>query len=144
MQYVWHVNMNFLFNLLILFYFYSMYFLVFSSYDRYFDQFLYDYLMCRHGNDQFHVHFRLTRPLLFVGRWKWRGLWGKKWRERYSFPANVGIFSLSNDINKVLFPICTLTWRVNNYVSRQAKDINRREESTNYLFKIVLLLFSYC
>ena len=24
-------------------------------------------------------------------------------------------------MNKVLFPICTLTWRVNNYVSRQEK-----------------------
>ena len=30
---------------------------------------------------------------------------------------------------KVLFPICTLTWRVNNYVSCQEKDIKRKNES---------------
>ena len=30
---------------------------------------------------------------------------------------------------KVLFPICTLNWRVNDYVSRQGKDINRRNEN---------------
>ena len=30
-------------------------------------------------------------------------------------------FSLINNIIKVLFPICTLIWRANNYVSRQGK-----------------------
>ena len=33
-------------------------------------------------------------------------------------------------IMMVLFPICNLTWRVNNYVSRQGVGINRRNEST--------------
>ena len=37
------------------------------------------------------------------------------------FPARVGIFSLIYNMIKVLFPICTLIWRVNNYVSRQGK-----------------------
>ena len=31
---------------------------------------------------------------------------------------------------RVLFPICTLTWRANNYVSRQRKSMSRRGEST--------------
>ena len=31
------------------------------------------------------------------------------------------IFSLIYNMIKVLFPICTLIWRVNNYVSRQGK-----------------------
>ena len=31
------------------------------------------------------------------------------------------LFSLINNMIKVLFPICTLIWRVNNYVSRQGK-----------------------
>ena len=31
---------------------------------------------------------------------------------------------------KVLFLLCTFTWRVNNYVSHQGKGINRRNEST--------------
>ena len=33
----------------------------------------------------------------------------------------------------VLFPFCTLNWRVNNYVSRQRKGINRRNERTNII-----------
>ena len=37
------------------------------------------------------------------------------------FPARVGISPLINIMIKVLFPICTLIWRVNNYVSRQGK-----------------------
>ena len=32
---------------------------------------------------------------------------------------------------KVLFPICKLTWRVNIYVSRQGKAINRKNETTD-------------
>ena len=38
-------------------------------------------------------------------------------------------FFIDNTI-KVLPPICTLNWRVNNFVSRQGKGINRRNEST--------------
>ena len=36
------------------------------------------------------------------------------------------------NMNKVLFPICTLNWRVNNYVSRQRKDVNRRNGNNCY------------
>ena len=39
----------------------------------------------------------------------------------------------------VLFPICTLIWRVNIYVSRQGEGINRRNESTKT--QEVMLLF---
>ena len=35
-----------------------------------------------------------------------------------SLAATVGIFNFDVIIYKVLFPTCTLTWRVNNYVSR--------------------------
>ena len=56
-----------------------------------------------------------------VERWKRRGPWGKKWTEGCLFPARVGIFSFVNNMIKVLFPICTLIWRVKNYVSRQGK-----------------------
>ena len=44
--------------------------------------------------------------------------------------ARVGIFYFDIVIYKVLFPICTLTWRVHNYVSRQGKGIIRRNEKT--------------
>ena len=38
-------------------------------------------------------------------------------------------FSCIDNMNKVLFPICTLIWRVNNYVSRPGEGINKRNES---------------
>ena len=41
--------------------------------------------------------------------------------------------SFVNDTSKVLFPTCTLTGRVNNYVSLQAKGINGRNESANFI-----------
>ena len=41
--------------------------------------------------------------------------------EECLFPARVGIFSFVINMIKVLFPICTLIWRVNKYVSRQGK-----------------------
>ena len=34
-------------------------------------------------------------------------------------------------ISKALSTICTLTWRVNNYSSRQRKGMNRRKENTD-------------
>ena len=37
------------------------------------------------------------------------------------FSARVGISPLINNLIEVLFPICTLIWRVNKYVSRQGK-----------------------
>ena len=39
-------------------------------------------------------------------------------------------FSFKHNMIKVIFPFLTLNWRVNNYVSRQGKGINRRNEST--------------
>ena len=41
------------------------------------------------------------------------------------------------NLNKVLLPICTLTWRVNSSVSRQGKSINRRNQNTVIFMKIV-------
>ena len=49
-----------------------------------------------------------------------------------------GHLSFVRNMIIVLFPICTLTWPVNNYISRQGKSINKRNESTNFiLFRIV-------
>ena len=38
-------------------------------------------------------------------------------------------FPFIDNMNEVLFPTCTLNWRVNNYVPRQGKGLNRRNES---------------
>ena len=43
----------------------------------------------------------------------------------------------------VLLLICTLTWRVSNYVSRQGRGIDRRSESTDgevFLITVVVLM----
>ena len=39
-------------------------------------------------------------------------------------------FSSIDKMIKVLFPICTLNWRVTNYVSRQEGGINSSNENT--------------
>ena len=52
-------------------------------------------------------------------------------------------FSFIDKMIKVLLPICTLDWRVNNYVSRQGKGMNRGNESTNKISIYVCSLW-YC
>ena len=78
------------------------------------------YLLCRRGNNHFDVHFRRIGPYFFLskdgknavreGRNAWKGVY---------FPPESASSSLINILIKVLFPIGTLIWRVNNYVSRQ-------------------------
>ena len=50
-------------------------------------------------------------------------------------------FSFVDNRVKVLFPICTLNWRVNIYVFRQRKGENRRKEGTNIFIKIYSLWY---
>ena len=79
------------------------------------------FLLCRRGNNHFDVHFRRIGPVLFLskdgkdavreGRNGWKGVY---------FPPESASFPLINNMIKVLFPICTLIWRANNY-SRQGK-----------------------
>ena len=68
-----------------------------------------------------------------VERRKKMALCGKKW-VLISFlnrHADFDVFLL-----EVFFLICTLIWRVINYVCRQVKCVNRRTESTNERFNI--------
>ena len=48
-------------------------------------------------------------------------------------------FSFIVKLINLLFPICTLTWLVNTYVSRRGKGINSRNESTKMFLLLVLL-----
>ena len=50
---------------------------------------------------------------------------GRNGRKGVYFPPESASFLLINNKIKVLFPICTLIWRVNSYVSRQGKGIKR-------------------
>ena len=42
-------------------------------------------------------------------------------------------FSFIDVMIRVLFPICVLKWRVNTYISRQGKGINRKNESNTFI-----------
>ena len=46
-------------------------------------------------------------------------------------------FSFIDLMIKVPFPTCTLNWRVSNYVSRQRRGLNRRNENTKTKDKLV-------
>ena len=59
--------------------------------------------------------------------------------ERWLFPTRVGFSLFVVNMIKVLFPLCTLTYRVNNCVSHQGRGINRRNESSivrNIIFHV--------
>ena len=80
------------------------------------------YLLCRRGNNHFDVHFRRIRPYVFLSQDGTDAVReGRKGRKGVYFPPESASFLLINNMVKVLFPICTLIWRVNNYVSRQGK-----------------------
>ena len=79
------------------------------------------FIMSR-GNKHFDVHFRRIGPYFFLSKdWKDAACEGKNGRKGVYFPPESASLPLINDMIKVLFPICTLIWRVSNYVSRQGK-----------------------
>ena len=91
---------------------------------------LYNYLLCRRGNNYFDVHVRRIGPVFCLSKG------GKTLSEKEEMDGEVFIsrqswhFPFINNMIKVLFPTFTVIWRVNNYVSRQGKCINTRNEST--------------
>ena len=95
--------------------------------------------MCRRGNKHFDVDFwriRLVQFSLKDGRdaaYEVRN----GWKSVYFPPDSEFFVFMVNIIKVVLFLIYTLTWRVNNYVSRHPKGINRRNESTISIMIIV-------
>ena len=80
------------------------------------------YLLCRRGNNHFDVHSRRSGPYFFLSKdGKDAVREGGSGRKGVYFPPESASFPLINNMIKVLFPICTLIWRVNNYVYRQGK-----------------------
>ena len=79
------------------------------------------YLLCRRGNNHFDVHFRRIGPYFFLSKdGKDAVREGRNGRKGVNLPPESTIFLIFTMI-KILFPICTLIGRVNNYVSRQGK-----------------------
>ena len=80
------------------------------------------YLLCRRRNNHFDVPFRRIRPYFFLSKdGKDAVREGRNGRKGVCFPPESASFPLINTMIKVLFPICTLIWRVNTYVSHQGK-----------------------
>ena len=95
------------------------------------------YLLCRRGNNHFDVNFRRIGPYFFLSKdGKDAVREGRNGRKGVYFPPESASFSLINNMIKVLFPICTLIWRVNNYFFPPRKGINRRNESKMIIIKI--------
>ena len=79
-------------------------------------------LLCRRGINHFDVHFRRIGAYFFLPKnGKNAVREGRNGRKGVYFPPESASFLLINIMIKVLFPICTLIQRVNNYVSRQGK-----------------------
>ena len=79
----------------------------------------YYHLLCRRGNKHFDVHLWWIRLVFFSSKGgKDAVCEGRNgWKSVY-FPPELASFVFVVSMIKVLFPICTLTWCVNKYVSR--------------------------
>ena len=56
--------------------------------------------------------------------------------ERCLFPTGVGTFYIKVVIIKALLPNFALTWQEDRYVSRQGRNMNRRNKSTTTLIVV--------
>ena len=97
------------------------------------------YLLCRRGNNHSDVHFRRIGPYFFLSKDGTDAVReGRKGRKGVYFPPESASFPLINIMVEVLFPICTLIWRVNIYVS--AKERYKKEKLRyNFYYKILRL-----
>ena len=106
---------------------------------------LFDFLfmllfLCRRGNNHFWCPFFTDQTRTFSSeRWKDAVYDERNGEVFYSRPSRH--FSLIDNTIGVLFLIFTFNWRVNNYVSRQGKGINRRNESIIIIIKICSLWY---
>ena len=128
----WHVLLNMEYwNLSKNFFFYAMNFLKnFQFRNILLICCLYYFLLCQRVNRHFDVHFRRNRPATFPskicndaaceGRNGWKSV----------FSGQSLNFFFVDDIFKVLFSICTLAWRVNNYAYRQGKGMSKKNEAS--------------
>ena len=100
--------------------------------------FLFHYLLNQCGNQHFDVLLSRTRLVLFLPKYgKDAACEGRKGWKGVHLPPESASFVFLVNLIKILFPICTLTWSVNNYVSRQAKGIDRKNQRYFFVTKTV-------
>ena len=102
--------------------FFQVLYSIYSPYGNIFDLlFMFLFIVSARSN-HFDVHFRRIGPYFFLSKdGKDPVREGRNGRRGLYFPPESASFPLINNMIKVLFPTCTLIWRVNNYVSRQGK-----------------------
>ena len=92
-------------------------------------------LLCRRGKNEFEVNFRRIGPYLFLSQdGKDAVREGKMDGEVFISRQSRHLFNLINNMIKVLFPVCTLIWRVKKSFPPR-KSLNRRDESTIIVMK---------
>ena len=103
-------------------------------------------MRCQRGNKHFDIHFWRIRSIHFPSKDRKDASYegGNGWKVVY-FPPNLAFQPLMFYFVRVLFPIFTLTWRVNSYASRQGKGINERNQSikTQLLLILLTIIFSW-
>ena len=97
---------------------------------------------CRRGNKRFDVHFRRIRPVLFLSKDGKDAAYEGEMDGKVLISRQSRNFAFVLNMIRVLFPICTSTWRGNNYVSRQGKGVNGRNESNNIIMKFCIVLYN--
>ena len=80
------------------------------------------YLLCRRKNKHFDVHFRRIRPVHFRRKMGNTRSTKEEMDGRVLISRQSWHFPFVHNMKKELFPICTLTWCVNNYVSKFARN----------------------
>ena len=80
------------------------------------------FLLCRRGNTYLMSISDGSDPYFFLSKYgKVAVREGGNGRKGVYFPPESASFPLINNMIKVLVPVSTLIWRVNNYISRQGK-----------------------
>ena len=81
-------------------------------------------LLCWRANNHLDVHFRRIGPYFLLSKdGKDAVREGTNGRKGVYFPPESASFSLTNIMIKLLFPICTLIWRVNKCVNKQIGEM---------------------
>ena len=122
--------------------FFQLYYSIYSLYGNIFDLLFMFLFIVSAQEKPFDVHFRRIGPVLFLSKdGKVAVREGRNGRKGVYFPPESAFFFIVNMI-KVLFPDCTLNWRVNNFVFRQRNGINRRNANT--FFNMSFCSLWYC